>query len=92
MTERAAHYLWPRADVADGPCERFKCPKAEACKHEHLACEAFRHFVATGRVIPPWRHPEDRGRPKALHRGNPVGPRPTRRIYLLTFPSKDPVE
>lgn len=35
------------------PCEAFPCPYFMKCGIELLACDAFVHFVSTGRVMAP---------------------------------------
>jgi hypothetical protein len=37
----------------DPPCERYMCQHREKCKTEFLACDAFRYYVTTGRVVSP---------------------------------------
>lgn len=35
------------------PCEKFECPRRADCAEQHLACEAFHHYVETGDALTP---------------------------------------
>ena len=76
-------------DIPEGPCVQFQCPSARRCKAEKLACAAFRHFVATGRVLSPDHEYDKYGRKLILNRNRIPGPRPTRSMYDQVFPGTD---
>ncbi len=35
------------------PCDAYGCPLRKKCATEKLACEAFVHYVSTGRTVHP---------------------------------------
>ena len=80
MTDRS-RYTGP------GPCEFFGCPRISYCSQHRMACDAFQQFIATGRVLDPFKAVVKCGH--GYNSGGPIEPMPSRKVFEQCYPRRD---
>ena len=54
------------AGAAPTPCEAFVCKMRYRCSEQLLCCDAFRHYVKTGKAVSPYSRLEKLGKTREI--------------------------